>query len=91
VPGKYQHRVLFWGIIGALIMRGAMIFLGAGLILKYQCILILAFVGIKMLLLSLPPYLDVIGLAKASPIRLAQRCRFWPSSARWQWPLCRAC
>jgi tellurite resistance protein TerC len=40
VPPKYQHRVLFWGIIGALVMRGAMIFLGAGLILKYQWILI---------------------------------------------------
>lgn len=41
VPAKYQHRVLFWGIIGALIMRGGMIFLGAGLILKYQWILII--------------------------------------------------
>ncbi len=41
VPPKYQHRVLFWGIIGALLMRGGMIFLGAGLILKYQWILII--------------------------------------------------
>lgn len=41
VPAKYQHRVLFWGIIGALVMRGGMIFLGAGLILKYQWILII--------------------------------------------------
>ena len=40
VPAKYQHRVLFWGIVGALAMRGAMIFLGAGLILRYQWILI---------------------------------------------------
>ena len=40
VPAKYQHRVLFWGIIGALLMRGGMIFVGAGLILKYQWILI---------------------------------------------------
>ena len=40
VPPKYQHRVLFWGIIGALLMRGGMIFLGAGLILQYQWILI---------------------------------------------------
>jgi tellurite resistance protein TerC len=40
VPAKYQHRVLFWGIIGALLMRGGMIFLGAGLIMKYQWILI---------------------------------------------------
>ncbi len=32
VPLKYQHRVLFWGILGALIMRGAMIAMGAALI-----------------------------------------------------------
>ena len=41
VPARYQHRVLFWGIIGALLMRGGMIFLGAGLIMKYQWILII--------------------------------------------------
>ena len=41
IPRKYQHRVLFWGIIGALLMRGGMIFLGAGLIMKYQWILII--------------------------------------------------
>lgn len=40
VPAKYQHRVLFWGILGALAMRGCMIFLGAGLILRYQWVLI---------------------------------------------------
>lgn len=39
VPKKYQHRVLFWGIIGALIMRGAMIGLGAALIAKYHWII----------------------------------------------------
>jgi tellurite resistance protein TerC len=57
VPGKYQHRVLFWGIIGALIMRGGMIFLGAGLIMKYQWILIifggfLILTALKMALLK---------------------------------------
>lgn len=35
VPAIYQHRVLFWGIIGALVMRGAMIALGAALIQRY--------------------------------------------------------
>ena len=29
VPPRYQHRVLFWGILGALVMRGAMIVAGA--------------------------------------------------------------
>ncbi len=35
VPPKYQHRVLFWGILGALVMRGAMIALGAVLIQRF--------------------------------------------------------
>ena len=53
VPARYQHRVLFWGILGALVLRGAMIFLGAGLILRYQWILIvfgafLLFTAVKM-------------------------------------------
>ncbi|MCK6447198.1 MAG: TerC family protein [Planctomycetes bacterium] len=57
VPAKYQHRVLFWGIIGALLMRGGMIFLGAGLILQYQWILIvfggfLVLTALKMALIK---------------------------------------
>ena len=32
VPARYQHRVLFWGVIGAIGMRGAMIVVGARLI-----------------------------------------------------------
>lgn len=40
IPNKYQHRVLFWGIIGALVMRGAMIAIGGELIMAYQWILI---------------------------------------------------
>lgn len=32
IPAKYQHRVLFWGILGALVLRGVMIALGAALI-----------------------------------------------------------
>jgi tellurite resistance protein TerC len=51
VPGKYQHRVLFWGIIGALIMRGAMIAVGGELIMKYQWILIIF--GLFLLLTAL--------------------------------------
>ena len=54
VPQEYQHRVLFWGILGALVMRGAMIFGGAGLIHQFDWILyvfgaFLLFSGIKML------------------------------------------
>jgi tellurite resistance protein TerC len=39
VPPKYQHRVLFWGILGALVMRGVMIGLGAYLIHHFEWIL----------------------------------------------------
>jgi tellurite resistance protein TerC len=41
VPGIYQHRVLFWGILGALVLRGAMIGIGAVLIAKFHWILYL--------------------------------------------------
>lgn len=39
VPAIYQHRVLFWGILGALIMRGVMIGIGAKLIAEFHWIL----------------------------------------------------
>ena len=53
VPAKYQHRVLFWGIIGALLMRAAMIFAGAALIKEFHWIIwifgaFLIFTGIRM-------------------------------------------
>jgi len=54
VEQKFQHRVLFWGILGALVMRGSMILLGAELIQHFQWTLylfgaFLVFTGIKML------------------------------------------
>jgi tellurite resistance protein TerC len=39
IPAKYQHRVLFWGILGALVMRGTFIGLGALLIQRFHWIL----------------------------------------------------
>jgi tellurite resistance protein TerC len=55
IPPQYQHRVLFWGILGALVMRGAMILLGTSLIARYHWILyvfgaFLIFTAIRMLL-----------------------------------------
>lgn len=41
VPNKYQHRVLFWGIIGALLMRGGMIAVAGALIANYMWVLII--------------------------------------------------
>ena len=54
VPDRHQHRVLFWGIVGALIMRGLMIGVGVALISWLQWILyvlgaFVLFTGIKML------------------------------------------
>ncbi|MDX2117708.1 MAG: TerC family protein [Planctomycetota bacterium] len=36
VPQAYQHRVLFWGVLGALILRGIMIFAGAALLTRFS-------------------------------------------------------
>lgn len=57
IPVQYQHRVLFWGILGVLLMRGLMIGLGVALIAKFHWILIifgifLVGTGIKMLFTS---------------------------------------
>ena len=54
VPPQFQHRVLFWGILGALVMRGAMIAVGVALIREFSWVLyvfgvFLVFTGIKML------------------------------------------
>jgi len=39
IPLKYQHRVLFWGIMGALVFRGLMIVLGTSLVHKFEWIM----------------------------------------------------
>ena len=54
VPPLYQHKVLFWGILGALVMRAVMIALGAALITKFAWIIyvfggFLILTGIKMI------------------------------------------
>ena len=57
VPARYQHRVLFWGILGALLMRGMMIGVGSVLVQNFHAILyffgaFLIFTGIKMLVME---------------------------------------
>ncbi|MGN7515937.1 MAG: TerC family protein [Allomuricauda sp.] len=54
IPQKYQHRVLFWGILGAIIFRALMIFFGVALIKKFSFTTyifgaFLIFTAIKML------------------------------------------
>ena len=53
VPDKYQHRVLFWGILGALVMRGILIAVGAALLEQFHWIIyvfgaFLIYTGIRM-------------------------------------------
>ncbi len=53
IPQALQHRVLFWGILGALLLRGAMIALGAAMLARFHWIIylfgaFLVFTGIKM-------------------------------------------
>jgi tellurite resistance protein TerC len=54
VPSDYQHKVLFWGIVGALVMRGVFIVVGIGLIRRFHWIIFffgafLVYSGIRLL------------------------------------------
>ncbi len=73
VPAIYQHRVLFWGVLGALVMRGLMIALGAALLAKFAWLMyvfgaFLLLTGVKMLLVrgeaSDPRESPVVRLAR---------------------------
>jgi tellurite resistance protein TerC len=74
VPAEHQHRVLFWGILGALIMRGFMILAGAALVTRFDWVLyllglVLLYTGLKMLLVRS----DKIEPEKSSVVRLARQ------------------
>ncbi|NEX92592.1 TerC family protein [Caulobacter sp. 17J65-9] len=54
IPAEHQHRILFWGVLGALVMRGLMIWGGVALVTHFHWILyvfgaFLVFTGIKLL------------------------------------------
>lgn len=74
VPAQYQHRVLFWGIVGALVMRGVMITVGAALIHRFTWTLyvfgaFLVYTGIKMFFVSE----EGVHPARNPVLRLARR------------------
>jgi len=74
-PAAYQHRVLFWGVIGALLMRGIMIALGVTLIERFHWILyvfgaLLLLTGVRMLFQQHDAEMD---LNKNPAVRLARR------------------
>ena len=57
IPRKYQHRVLVWGIIGVVMLRGIMIGAGATLVHRFDWVLyifavVLIFTGVKMLFMD---------------------------------------
>jgi tellurite resistance protein TerC len=57
VPAAYQHRVLFWGILGALVMRAVFIFLGAALIQQFHWVMyvfgaVLVVTAVKLFVMS---------------------------------------
>jgi tellurite resistance protein TerC len=88
VPAAYQHRVLFWGILGALVMRGAFIAAGAYVLHQWHWVIyvfggILLLTGVKMALRKDeaidPEHNPVVRLARRW-LPLTQRYdgqRFW--------------
>ncbi|HNO76590.1 MAG TPA: TerC family protein [Phycisphaerae bacterium] len=85
VPAIYQHRVLFWGIIGALIMRGLMILAGVALIERFDWIVyvfgaLLIMTAVKMLIVRH----DNLDPGKNPLIRLAKK--FYPLSETYDGP-----
>ncbi|NOS99927.1 MAG: TerC family protein [Phycisphaerales bacterium] len=80
VPASYQHRVLFWGIVGAQVMRGIMIAAGTALIHRFEWIIyvfgaLLVATAIKMLVV----HNDNIDPNRNPLVRLARR--IYPVSA----------
>jgi tellurite resistance protein TerC len=54
VPAKYQHKMLFWGVLGALVMRAGFIVAGSALVNQFKFVLyffgaLLVFTGLKLL------------------------------------------
>jgi tellurite resistance protein TerC len=61
IPMRYQHRVLFWGILGALVMRAIMIFFGITLLEKFHWLFyvfggFLILTSIKMMVMEEKPF-----------------------------------
>ena len=73
VPPQFQHRVLFWGILGALVMRGIFIWIGVGLLKFHTMIYVfggfLIYTGIKILI----PKNEEVHLERNLAIRLFRK------------------
>jgi len=76
VEPRHQHRVLFWGILGAVVMRALFIFAGISLINAFHAIIyvfgaFLVYTGIK---LAMPKHDDGLDPERNPVVRLARRC-----------------
>lgn len=85
VPAIYQHRVLFWGVLGALVMRGVMIAAGAALIHRFDWVVyvfgvLLILTAVKMLLIQD----DKLDPERNPLVKLARR--LYPISADFEGP-----
>ena len=74
VPAAYQHRVLFWGILGALVMRGAMILVGVWLVRQFDWLFyvfgaFLLYTALKLL----RPQAAEVDPERSLVVRLARR------------------
>ncbi|MDX2052493.1 MAG: TerC family protein [Polyangiaceae bacterium] len=74
VPPQYRHRILYWGILGAIILRGIMILGGSWLITRFDWLfylfgLYLAYTGIKLL----KPEAGEVDADSSALLRLARR------------------
>jgi tellurite resistance protein TerC len=86
VPRQYQHRVLFWGVLGVIVLRAIMIGLGATLVQQFSWVLyvfaaFLIFTGIKMWLLADKP-VDIAGNPMLRLIRKHMRVTEAPHGER---------
>lgn len=76
VPQEFQHRVLFWGILGALVMRGVMIVAGASLVGRYHWVLyvfgaFLIYTAIRLFMTRVPSEAEAVS--EPAVLRLIRR------------------
>jgi tellurite resistance protein TerC len=76
VAPKFQHRVLFWGILGAVVMRAVFILVGVGVISRFHWVLygfgaFLIYTGVKM---ALPGGHDEVDPEHNLAVRLYRKC-----------------
>ena len=100
IPALYQHRVLFWGVLGALVMRAAFIFAGGALLERFHFTIyvfgaLLAITGVKLLVQkdsSFDPEQNPVvkALQRLLPITPkldGDRFVVWRDGKRWGTPL----